>query len=202
MGFNRLLFLMWAATLLAGGCSVTRVTQPVPAELYANDVDAQLEFWHTLANQPLTSNDEAFHGLLLYLDGEDPAKNYTERVEILKLRKMLPSGFKGVADDAVSRGDLAVAIVRTLDIKGGLTMRVFGPSPRYAVRELTYQAVYPPSSPNQTFSGAEFVGIIGRVEDYQRGNPADVPAEVLPSEMERSIPEEKGDLGAEGGVAP
>ena len=32
-------------------------------------------------------------------------------------------------------------------------------------------------------SKGEVVGIIGRVEDYQRGNPADVPAAVLPGEM-------------------
>jgi hypothetical protein len=43
--------------------------------------------------------------------------------------------------------------------------------------------VYPPSTPNQSFSGNEFVGIIGRVEDYQRGNPENVTAEVLPGEM-------------------
>ena len=45
--------------------------------------------------------------------------------------------------------------------------------------------VYPPSTPNQSFSGNEFVGIIGRVEDYQRGNPADVPAAVLPGEVKQ-----------------
>jgi len=81
-------------------------------------------------------------------------------------------------------------------------MRVFGPSPRYAVRELTYQAVFPPSSPQQTFSGAEFVGIIGRIEDYERGNPADAPAEVLPGEMEHSVPEEEGVFQDEGGDGP
>jgi hypothetical protein len=47
-------------------------------------------------------------------------------------------------------------------------MRLFGPHDRYAVRELQYAGVYPPSSPQQTFSGQEFLGIIGRAEDYQR----------------------------------
>jgi len=52
----------------------------MPDALYSNDMDAQLEFWHTLASHKLTSNDEAFHGMLLYLDGQDPAKTYDERV--------------------------------------------------------------------------------------------------------------------------
>ena len=44
---------------------------------------------------------------------------------------------------------------------------------RYATRELVYLELYPPSTPNQTFSGAEYVGIIGRIEDYQRGDNVD-----------------------------
>lgn len=175
--------------LIAAGCAATKVTDPVASDLLRdNGDDAQIEFWHALAEKPLTSNDEAFHGLLLYTDGQDPATNYDQRVQTLKDRRMLPSGFSAAADDAVTRGDLAVAIVRILNIKGGLTMRVFGPSPRYAVRELTYETIYPPSSPQQTFSGAEFVGIIGRIEDYQRGDPADEPAKVLPGEMDKTVP--------------
>ena len=47
-------------------------------------------------------------------------------------------------------------------------MRMFGPSPRYATRELRYIGLFPQSSPQQTFSGPELLGIIGRAEDYQR----------------------------------
>jgi len=61
-------------------------------------------------------------------------------------------------------------------------LSIFPRSPRYATRELQFAGIYPPSSPQQTFSGAEFLGIMGRVEDWQRGNPADKPAEYLPGE--------------------
>ena len=64
-----------------------------------------------------------------------------------------------------------------------LVLPLLGPTPRYAVRELMFLNVYPPSTPNQSFSGNEFVGIIGRVEDFQRGNPENASAEVLPGEM-------------------
>jgi hypothetical protein len=66
--------------------------------------------------------------------------------------------------------------MRILNQRGGLTTSLFGPTPRYATRELMFLNVYPPSTPNQVFSGTEFVGIIGRVEDYQRGNPEQVVA--------------------------
>jgi hypothetical protein len=61
-------------------------------------------------------------------------------------------------------------------------------NPRYATRELMYLDLYPPSSPQQTFSGTEFLGIIGRIEDYQRGNATDLPAAQLPGEKAAAAP--------------
>ena len=160
-----------AATLLCG-CQTSHVAQPLTAKLSGNDPDTQLEFWHTLAERHVASNDEAFHGLLLYLDGKDDSANYAARVSALKSRKMLPANFNAPADNGVQRGVLAVAIVQALQIKGGWVMHVthlFSNTPpaRYALRELEFEGVYPPSSDFQTFSGTEFVGIIGKMEDYQ-----------------------------------
>jgi hypothetical protein len=168
------------AVLASAGCQVARVEQSVVGTLPADPVEAQMEFWHQLAERPLTSNDDALHGLLLYLDGEDPHADYAGRVATLKSRGLLPEDFAAPADEAVQRGVLAVALVQAIDEKGGLMLRLLGPTPRYATRELYYKGLYPPSTPRQTFSGAEFVGIIGRIEDYQRGNPNDRPASELP----------------------
>src|SRR5207253_3046876 len=110
----------------------------------------------------VTSNDEAFHGVLLYIDNKDESSSYGQRVSTLKGRQMLPGNFDEPADAPIRRGTLAVALVRAMKIHGGLTMNVVGPLPRYAVRELQFAGLYPPSTPNQSFSGAEFVGIIGR----------------------------------------
>ena len=153
-----------------------------------------MEFWHQLAERPVTGNDDAFHGLLLYLDGEDPSQDYAGRVETLKSRGLLPRGFNQPAERAVDRGTLAVAITKALDIKGGWAMRVFGPTPRYATRELQYLDLYPPSSPNQTFSGTEFLGIMGKFEDFQREGTAEAsniapPGLLNPERFRTSAPE-------------
>jgi hypothetical protein len=153
--------------VLIVGCQSAQVAQPLTAKLSGNEPESQLEFWHTLAERHVTSNDEAFHGLLLYLDNKDSAANYPDRVLALKTRHMLPENFNAPAEQAVTRGNLAVAILHALQIKGGWVLHVFGPSPRYALRELEFEGVYPPSSENQTFSGSEFVGVIGKMEDVQ-----------------------------------
>jgi hypothetical protein len=159
-----------AALLGLSGChaTTTQVAQPLAPELAKSDPDAQVEFWHALPERKAVSHDEAFHALLLFADGDDKSADYAGRVEALKQRKMLPAGFSGGAGEPVRRGTVAVALAQILSIRGGLTMHLFGASPRYAVRELQYAGLFPPSSPQQTFSGAEFLGIIGRAEDYQR----------------------------------
>ena len=156
------------ALLVLTGCQTARVERPLTLDHGGNDVGEQLEFWHALAERPVTSNDEAFHGLLLFLDEEDPATDYAGRVSALRSRGMLPAGFDKPAEQAVERGTLAVAVVKALKIDGGLMLHLFPRSPRYAVRELQFMELFPPSSPNQTFSGTEFLGIIGKLEDYQR----------------------------------
>ncbi len=157
-----------AAALLFAGCQTAYVDKPLTAQLGGDDEETQLEFWHTLAQQPVTSNDDAFHGLLLFLDGTDPGPDYAARVETLKSRKLLPAGFNDPAERAVDRGTLAVALSRALKVRGGVVMSLTGANPRYATKELVFLGIYPPSSPNQVFSGSEFLGIIGKAEDYQR----------------------------------
>jgi hypothetical protein len=171
-----------ALCLLVLGCSTAKVAEPLTANLSGSDPDAQMEFWHTLATRNLTSNDEAFHGLLLFLDSEDPAKDYNARVDLLKSKGLLDKGFSQPSDQAIQRGVLAQTLVRALKIKGGALQRLTHDHPRYATRELMYLDLYPPSSPQQTFSGTEFLGIIGRIEDYQRGNATDLPAAQLPGD--------------------
>ncbi len=148
----------------------------------SNTPAAQIEFWHALNDQPLASNDDAFHGLLLYFDGKDEAPDYAARVQTLKARGWLARDFAEAGDRAVHRGTVAQALVTALKFKGGLTMRLLGSSPRYALRELQFRGMLPDTSPNQVFTGGEFVGVIGKVEDFRTGNPADVPAPFLPEE--------------------
>ncbi len=175
----RILSLVGLAILI-GGCASTHVPDSVMPRLAGNEPAQQMDYWHEMAVKPLASNDEAFHGLLLYLDGKDDAADYDARVAELRSRGLLPRGFNQPADNALERGTLAVALVKTLHLSGGVSMHIFGATPRYAIRELEARQIYPESSDNQIFSGAEFVGVIGRVQDYIAGNPADYPAAVVP----------------------
>lgn len=161
----RLALLLAAVCLF--GCKSARVEQPLTGNLSGSDPETQMEFWHSLAEQRVVSNDDALHAMLLFLDGQDPAADYQERVRLLTEKGLL-CRFDEPAEEAVTRGTVAVMLVKALEIKGGLIMRLVGPAPRYAVRELEYKNLFPPSATFQTFSGAELLDVISRAEDYQR----------------------------------
>src|SRR6266542_3943198 len=105
-----MLFLPGLITL-ATGCRSAQVADSILPQLAANDAATQLEFWHTLADRKLVSNDEALHALLLYLDNQDNATDYTQRLATLKQRKILSKDFDEPRGAALTRGTLAVALV-------------------------------------------------------------------------------------------
>ena len=162
------------------GCAVAHIDHPVVERINGNRIEDHIEFWHTLAKTPVACNDDAFHGLLLDLDGRDSSADYADRVAALQARQLLPAGFNRPGNEAISRGTLAVILVRALHIKGGVIMRLTGVTPRYAVRELRYTGLFPPSSENQGFSGLEYLNVIARFEEIRSGANDDVPASIMP----------------------
>src|SRR5262245_41709827 len=121
--------LPWLLLVFMIGCKSATVAEPLTNKFGGNDLDQQMEFWHELADRPVTCNDEAFHGLLLYIDEDDPNTDYASRVAAMKSRKLLPADFNRPANEAISRGTLAVAITRALNIKGGLMMHAMPHQP-------------------------------------------------------------------------
>ncbi len=162
------------------GCTTLTVEEPLTVKHGGGDPDSQMEFWHALYESKLTSYDEAFHGLLMFMDGADDAAGYEARVASLKSRNLLPATFDRPSNEAAARGDLAVIVMNMLKVKRGVTATLFPHSGRYAMRELQYAGLFPPGSPWQSFTGGQFVSIIGRLEDYTRSNPTDMPAKQLP----------------------
>jgi hypothetical protein len=170
--------LILALCLTLTGCQTPVVDQPLVATVGGSEPEQQMEFWHQLTERKAVGHDDAFHATLLFLDGQDPAADYAARVELLKSKGLLNKSFNKPGNQAITRGTLAVVLVRALQIKGGvLNFATGGGSPRYAVRELAYKNLYPPSSPHQFFTGTELVGVFGKMEDYQRTRPAPAQAQ-------------------------
>lgn len=153
--------------LAVGGCERTIVTYPLETNSPPGDVGAEAQFWSDLGNRTIVSNDEGFHGLLLTEDGIDNTGSYEARVEEAKKRGWVESDWNEPANMAMQRGTLAVAICRLCKIEGGLIMRVLGPTPRYAARELVSMNIMQGTSTElQAISGLEYIAVISKAQDY------------------------------------
>ena len=155
-----------AAFAALSGCARSIVTDGLPTNYDRADPAAEVVFYHNLANMTKVSNDEALHALTLLADDEDPTLDYDSRVKAAKARGWLNPDFNQPPDFVAQKGLVAECLVRMLKIEGGVWLKVFGPTPRYSVRELANLGVMPEeSSERQAMSGAEFVGILGRARD-------------------------------------
>ncbi|HZE98182.1 MAG TPA: hypothetical protein VE981_14220 [Planctomycetota bacterium] len=71
----------------------------------------------------------------------------------------------------LTKGTLAYMLSQALDIKGGLTMRIFGVSRRYALRECQHRGLISGGSSDEYVTGRELIDVITNATVYkEQGN--------------------------------
>ncbi len=145
------------------GCARTVLESSAVDDWPGNE--AELEYLEALETQRVVTNHDALHGLLLLADGADPHETYEQRLADARQRGWLARDAAPEANESAAIGMMAVAACDILAIKGGLTMRLLGPSPRYCTRELIFLDILPPRTEHQSLSGLEFIDLLGRIED-------------------------------------
>jgi hypothetical protein len=75
--------------------------------------------------------------------------------------------------DPLTKGQLAFALCKALGIRGGLVTRVFGMSPRYALRECTHLNLMPAGIASDPVSGRELIDALARAELHRETGSAD-----------------------------
>ena len=165
--------ILLAACLTAiplAGCEMvqrTRVETTI-LETHPGELD-DFAFWDELAQQAVVSNDDALHALILMNDGRDPSVDFEGRTAIAGEKGWLRGTHLPLdPNESASVGLLSVAGCSILDIQGGLTMRLLGPSPRYCTRELVAMGILPGLTSNEALSGLEFIAYIDGLEARDR----------------------------------
>jgi len=189
-------FATFVAPLLLGvGCQ--RQMLPASAVDRFPTADDELDFLDEVNGMTAVTNNDALHAFFILADGVDPASTYEERVTTAKERRWVPSGFGPPANESAAVGWLAMAGCQICDIKGGLTMHVLGPSPRYCTKELVFMRVLPLRTENQSLSGAEFVDYLNRLHRVRVGSPVSqllVPSEEGPAGEQSATPMDEADV--------
>lgn len=94
---------------------------------------------------------------------------FDAKVALARERGWIAEDAAMIANETARVGWVARAVCLEAGIDGGLSMRLFGPIPRYALRELTYERLLGTKSENQALSGLELIATIGRVQDRRTG---------------------------------
>lgn len=167
--------------------------------------DQELDFLAAVEKMPAVTSNDALHAFLLLQDGDDPARDYAGRVAEGVRRGWIPAGHAQAADEVAKVGWLATAGCVVMQVKGGLTMRLVGPIPRYATKELVYMEILPLRTENQALTGSEFVDYLNRLErmaGQNRRAPQESPLGVPAGESAVSPANEgaiqEGSMPAEG----
>lgn len=156
-------FLLVLAVGLAGCANPQAMRITPPAQPLAAG-EGSAEFLDRISSQNRVSEDEALHGVLLLLDGEDPCENFEQRVHKLAQRKIVSSNWSYNGDEAITRGKLAYIIYQACNLSGGVTVTVTGPSQRYCMRELQYQNIMVAGAFYYPVDGMEFVAVLTRAD--------------------------------------
>ncbi len=145
--------------------------------------DQEIDFLGAVEKMQAVTNNDAIHGFLLLADGTDPFTDYPQRLSEAKKRQWVQSDFGKPANEAAKVGWMATAGCRVMHVQGGLTMRLFGPMPRYATKELVFMEILPLRTENQILTGGEFVDYLNRLDRIagknrraQSGTPLGMPA--------------------------
>ena len=90
------------------------------------------------------------------------------QVRYLKEQNYLPKHLEDIFDPMkpLRRGVTAFVLLRVLDIKGGVFLRIFNESERYALKELLYEGIMSSGNVNEIISGDELASAITRAVNY------------------------------------
>jgi hypothetical protein len=90
------------------------------------------------------------------------------QVNYLKKQNYLPRSIKDTFDPMkpLRRGLTAFVLLRVLDIKGGIFLRIFNKSERYALKELLYQGIMSSGNVNEIISGDELASAVTRAVNH------------------------------------
>lgn len=165
-----------AAAGLSGCASGSRIIGKGVARAAGENSAGYLD---RMSRQPSVAENDALGGILMLLDGKDDTRTFGQRVDVLEQRGIVGPSWSHKASRALTRGRLAYMICQACDIKGGIILRLLGPSRRYCLRELQYMEVMGMGSQWGQPTGMEFVAVLTRADVYIRtGKVPDVVGEI------------------------
>ena len=142
---------------------LTEIQEVQPDQAHAD----QKAYFTRLLSQDTASLADVYKTLVTLMGLGDQVKDPDAQYDFLRVNKIIPDHIrKEDRGDILRKGDAAYMFARILHIKGGLTLRLFGYSRRYAFKELVYRRIMFPGNIHDVVSGQELIYILTRAAEY------------------------------------
>jgi hypothetical protein len=130
----------------------------------AEEATSDAQFFGELAYKDVaTAADAARAMVLLASEGETDRPDFDAARAWLAERDVSTAWLaEATATDPIAKGRLAALVCRALGVKGGLGMRLLGPTPRLALRECVYLELMEQGATGTHVRGGELSGVIDR----------------------------------------
>jgi len=143
---------------------IVREKEPVLPHISPID----LVYFTELMPKQVAFGYDACKALVILMGVEDQYLDLDAQVAFLKEKKLLSEKYEAELNpmQPLRKGLAAYMFCKALNIKGGITLRLFGMSERYAIKELTFEGIMPSGNVNDIVSGAELVSALTQSIDY------------------------------------
>lgn len=146
----------------------------IPKEIHkiaytGNPKEKELEFLRRLSDlgdRPVTFADGCKAIYLLKTDAF-PIMSHEEVRNALIRDKIIPETWKYPEDKILLKGEYAYMLCQVLELEGGLSMHIFGPTERYCLNECIYRGLLLRGRTYDAVTGKEIIGSIQRAVDYK-----------------------------------
>lgn len=123
-------------------------------------------FLDRMSSQSYVTEAEAVEGIRLILQKEDKV-SFAKAIDELQTAGIVSDRWRFKADDHATKGMVAYMVYQMCNIRGGMTLMVFGPSRRYCLKELQFRGLMGEGLSYNAVTGMEFVSVLTRADEYR-----------------------------------
>ena len=129
----------------------------------------ELGYFRELLSRRVIFHYDACRALVILMGVENQYKDLNSQIAFLKEKNIIPRKTASEFDpnEPLRKGLAAYMFCRALEIKGGLWLRLFDKSQRYALKELVFEGIMSPGNVNDIVSGKELILIFTTAANYK-----------------------------------
>ncbi|NIA21400.1 MAG: hypothetical protein GWP05_05405 [Anaerolineaceae bacterium] len=155
-----------AGLLVTALCLGLAATPPARADT-PGQTDAEFSY------KQVAMIDDGYRAVAILARGKDDLKEPAKARDFLVESHVAREKWGLDAKTPLSKGKLAYMVCQALGIKGGLVMRLFGPSERYCLFECEFLELMTGGATYENVTGGELVSTIDRADQYKQAAEAE-----------------------------